>query len=168
MKVLTCVHHWWWNCQIYSLDFEKLQEYLRAYIWHDRKISLPWAIWKLQLEQLRSCYLSPTQKVQVIRQSICHVNLSSLVSRDWLYHCHGAILADLLVIIMTSRKKASQKMKTSPHIISKTTGNQIDLIYGQWLKKNKNCWNINQNKYTITMRRMAMQTKLQTLYFDNF
>ena len=105
-----------------------------------------------------SCYLTPIQKVQVIRQSICSIiliqlnlsdhglkkaqklkwlirgalkkilNLPTWKSSDLLHHQHGGNIPDLLISIIASRKGTSQKMKISPDPISQYTGNQIASI----------------------------------------
>ena len=134
MKVVTREHRWWGNLPIPSLDFEKLQKYLGVYIRHDGKIALPRSVWKIKLERIMSCYLTPIQKVQVIRQSISSIilyqlrlsdhgleearkinrlirgavkrilHLPSWTSSDWLHHRHGPNIPDLLVTTMTARK----------------------------------------------------------------
>ena len=70
MKVVNWEHRRWGEFPITSLDFT-LQKYLGVYIWHDGKIALPRSTWKMKLDRLMSCYLTPIKKVQVIRQSIC-------------------------------------------------------------------------------------------------
>ena len=82
MKVLTREHWWWGEFPIPLLDFEKLQKYLGFHIHHDGKIALPRATWKMKLERLMSCCLTPIQKVQVIRQSICSIILFQLCLSD--------------------------------------------------------------------------------------
>lgn len=109
-----------------------------------------------------SCYLTPIQKVQVIRQSICSIILIQLnlsdhglkkaqklkwlirgalkkilhlptwKSSDLLHHRHGGNIPDILISIIASRKGTSQKMKISPDPISQYTGNQIDSINIEW------------------------------------
>ena len=73
MKVITREHRWWGEFPIPSLDLVMLQKYLGVYIRHDGKIALLKASWKMKLDHLMSCYLTPIQKIQVIRQSICSV-----------------------------------------------------------------------------------------------
>lgn len=62
------------------------------------------------------------------------LNLLSWVSRDWLHHCHGTKILDLIIKTNTSRKKVSQKMRTSLDIITQYTGNQIDPRNWGWLR----------------------------------
>ena len=163
MKVITREHRWWDNLPIPSLDFEKLQ-YLGVHIRHDGKIALPRSVWKTKLEPIMPCYLTPIQKVQVLRQSICSIilfqlrlsdhgledarkinrlirgavkrilHLPSWTSSDWLHHHHGANIPDILVTTMTVRKRASEKMKLSKDPISRYVADQIDHINGDRLR----------------------------------
>ena len=164
MKVITREHRWWGNLPIPSLDLEKLQKYLGIHIRHDAKIALPRSVWKTKLERIMSCYLTPIQKVQVIRQSICSIilfqlrlsdhgleeaqkinrlirgavkrilHLPSWTSSDWLHHRHGANIPDLLVTTTTARKRASEKMKLPKDPISRYVTDQIDHINGDRLR----------------------------------
>ena len=70
MKVTIREHRRCGEYAIPSLDFVNLQKYCGVYIWDDGKIAQLRASWKMKLERLISCYLTSTQKIQIIRQSI--------------------------------------------------------------------------------------------------
>ena len=106
-----------WELPIPSPDFEKSPKYIGVHIMERVLIE----VWKLD---------------HLIQDAMKRIlNLLSWVSRDWLHHCHGAKILDLIIKTNTSRKKVSQKMRTSLDIITQYTGNQIDPRNWGWLRQ---------------------------------
>ena len=176
MKVITEEHRKWCQQGIASLDIEKLAKYLGVNIRHNGGIILPRKEWEQDLDRLKKSHLTPIQKVQAIRETVCGkilyqlrlsnhrlevarkldrmiqkavkeiLHLPMWVPTDWIHHRHGANIPNLMRIAMLSRKKASEEMKKSNDPIARTVGDRIDPLNGERLERLEM---INANKKKI-------------------
>jgi len=183
-KVLIKPHRWWKGVAMKSLDYECLSKYLGVQFDPMGCIILPTAKWDHWIDLINKAPLKPHQKVfglkiviiprmlyqlrladvgigklkklnRKIKQAVKKMlHLPEWTSDAWLHLQTGGNLNDILIAILKSRKKATEKMSVSDDRICAAIGRELDVINHENLRRIDLDFPVNSIKTEVDKNRL--------------